>query len=70
MITKFNHGPAVTIVLTLEMLALLQRAARGDYHATEEECQALISFQQCSEKTLAYCVDHPHDRHVVHGFCV
>jgi len=69
-ISKFDLGPSVTISLTVELLALLQRASRGDYHATEEEAQALMNFQGCAEQTLTYCAEHPEERGVVHGFCL
>jgi hypothetical protein len=69
-INKFNMGPSVTLCMTQEMLGLLMRAARGDYHATEEEAQALINFQELADQTLTYCAEHPDNRGVVHGFCL
>lgn len=68
--TKFNSGPSVTLCMTQDMLDLLKRAARGDYHATEEEAEALINFQELAEQTLTYCAQHPENRGVVHGFCL
>lgn len=69
-ISKYDMGPSVTLVMTQELLGLLMRATRGDYHATEEEVPALLNFQELADQTLTYCAEHPEDKGVVHGFCL
>jgi hypothetical protein len=69
-ISKFDMGPSVTLSMTQEMLSLLMRTARGNYHATEEEAKALINFQELADQTLTYCAEHPENKGVVHGFCL
>lgn len=55
-----------TVVIRMPAKLLRLVALRPQDHLTQEECAALLKFQEDAEQILTYCEEHPQDKGVVH----
>ena len=68
-LSKYVLGPTIKIVMTIEMLRLLQRRIGLAPICDQEELEAIGDFQLCAEDAIARRTATPEDKGF-HRFCM